>query len=143
MRTIGGCGSPFGGRRFFQRTIADPPYQSYRLHSGGLATGRSLGAQSFHLSFRRSLPLGKHPPRKHRRTGTKEHRRTFMFRAHVFPPGAPLRRGGVLLGCFELQVSSTKTMTYPPTPLTLASSLRVDPVGGYLLLKQKTVVAVD
>ena len=27
--------------------------------------------------------------------------------------------------------------TYPPTPLTLASSLRVDPVGGYLLLKQK------
>ena len=36
--------------------------------------------------------------------GTKEHRRTLMFRAHVFPPGAPLRRGGVLLCCFELQL---------------------------------------
>ena len=41
-------------------------------------------------------------------------------------PSAPGRR------LFQVDI-----MAHPPTPLTLASSLRVDPVGGYFIAAQK------
>ena len=52
-----------------------------------------------------------------------------------FPPGAPLRRGGVPF----LRFFSTRPfwgIPPPPRPLTLASSLRVGPRGGGGLLRK-------
>ena len=45
-----------------------------------------------------------------------------------FPPGAPPRRGGVFCFCSFGAPCSSKTP--PPRPLTLASSLRMGPLGA-------------
>ena len=47
--------------------------------------------------------------------------------------------GGVLelLCAGEACSFQVDIMAHPPTPLTLASSLRVDPVGGYFIAAQK------
>ena len=55
--------------------------------------------------------------------GTKENLRTPFVSDG---PSAPGRR------LFQVDI-----MAHPPTPLTLASSLRVDPVGGYFIAAQK------
>ena len=55
--------------------------------------------------------------------GTKENLRTSFVSDG---PSAPGRR------LFQVDI-----MAHPPTPLTLASSLRVDPVGGYFIAAQK------
>ena len=52
-----------------------------------------------------------------------------------FPPGAPLRRGGVF-GSLRSREALWDHIPPPPRPLTLASSLRVGPRGGGGLLRK-------